>query len=234
MRIAMLLATVIVAACASDKLAVTPPSGVDLSGAWKLNEADSDDPLRLMQSQLAAATAGAGPGGQTGSGPGGPGGPGGRGSRGGAGAGGGFGPGGPTGPVMPSVTVLDDALRWPGKDLILKQAGGTVTFTSGGADRVCRPNASAGNHHHRTDDAAHGRDAPSRGRGDVPPPVCGWDDMTLVVQSGDPEEEHPPYELRFSLSADGERLVELVLFKGGRSSGFVASREWDRNKKAGP
>ena len=26
------------------------------------------------------------------------------------------------GPVMPSVTVLDDALRWPGKDLILKQA----------------------------------------------------------------------------------------------------------------
>ena len=85
MRIAMLLSAVIVAACASDKLAVTPPAGVDLSGHWKLNEADSDDALRLMQSQLAAATAGAGPGGQTGSGPGGPGGPGGRGSRGGPG-----------------------------------------------------------------------------------------------------------------------------------------------------
>src|SRR5271167_2165083 len=105
MRIAMFLATVIVAACASGKLAVTPPAGIDLSGHWKLNEADSDDALRLMQSQLAAATAGAGPGGQTGSGPGGPGGPGGRGSRGGAGAGG-FGAGGPMGPVMPSVTVL--------------------------------------------------------------------------------------------------------------------------------
>ncbi len=227
MRIAMLLSTVIVAACASDKLAVTPPTGVDLSGHWKLNEADSDDALRLMQSQLAAATAGAGPGGQTGPRPGGPGGPGGRGSRGGAGAGG-FGAAGPMGPVMPSVTVLDDALRWPGKDLILKQAGGMVTFTSGGADRACRPKSSEGNHQHRTDDAAHGRDALSHGRGDVPPPICGWDDKTLVVQSGDPEDERPPYELRFSLSEDGERLVELVLFKGGRSSGFVASREWNR------
>src|SRR5271167_3676144 len=135
MRIAMFLATVIVAGCASDKLAVTPPAGVDLSGHWKLNEADSDDPLRLMQSQLAAVTAGAGPGGQTGSGPGGPGG---RGGRGGAGAGS-FGPGGPGAPAVPSVTILDEALRWPGKDLILKQTAGTVTFTSGGADRVCRP-----------------------------------------------------------------------------------------------
>ncbi len=229
MRIALFLSTMIVAACASDKLAVTPPVGVDLSGHWKLNEADSDDALRLMQSQLAAATAGAGPGGQTGSGPGGPGGPGGRGSRGGPGAaGGGFGAGGPMGPVMPSVTVLDDSLRWPGKDLVLKQAGGMVTFSSGGADRACRPKPSEGNHQHQTDDAGHGRDALSHGRGDVPPPVCGWDDKTLIVQSGDPEDERPPYELRFSLSEDGQRLVELVLFKGGRSSGFVASREWDR------
>jgi len=225
MRIAVFLSTMIVAACASDKLAVTPPVGVDLSGHWKLNEADSDDALRLMQSQLAAATAGAGPGGQTGSGPGGPGG---RGSRGGPGAAGGFGAGGPMGPVMPSVTVLDDSLRWPGKDLVLKQAGGMVTFSSGGADRACRPKPSEGNHQHHTDDAGHGRDALSHGRGDVPPPVCGWDDKTLVVQSGDPEDERPPYELRFSLSEDGQRLVELVLFKGGRSSGFVASREWDR------
>jgi len=226
MRIAMLLATAVVAACASDKLAVTPPAGVDLSGHWKLNEADSDDPLRLMQSQLAAATAGANPGGQTGP------------TRGGArrGGGGGFGAGGPTGPVIPSVTILDEALRWPGKDLALKQTGGIVTFTSGGVDRVCRPRASPGAHHHQTggDDAAHGRDMPAHGRGDVPPPVCGWDEKTLVVQSGDPEDDHPPFEQRFSLSEDGERLVELVLFKGGRSSGFTASREWDRSAAVSP
>src|SRR5271169_2497769 len=107
MRIAMLLSTVIVAACASGKLAVTPPAGIDLSGHWKLNEADSDDALRLMQSQLAAATASAGPGGSTGS-------PNGGGRQGGRG--GGFGPGGP---VMPSVAALDEGLRWPGKDLAI-------------------------------------------------------------------------------------------------------------------
>ena len=130
MRIAMVLAVLAVAGCASEKLAQSPPKQVDLSGHWKLNAADSDDPLRLMQSQLANATAGAGPGGQTGST--------GRGNR--RGQGGDFGPG-PVGPVMPSVTTLDEALRWPGKDLTLKQSGGIVTFVSDGTDRVCRPTA---------------------------------------------------------------------------------------------
>ena len=68
MRIAMVMAAVVMAGCASDKLALTPPPGVDLSAHWKLNEADSDDPQRLLQSQLANATAAAGPGGSTGSG----------------------------------------------------------------------------------------------------------------------------------------------------------------------
>jgi hypothetical protein len=49
-----------------------------------------------------------------------------------------------------------------------------------------------------------------------------------VVQSGEPDEDHPPFEQRFSVSEDGQRLEEIVVFKGGRSSGFVASREWDR------
>jgi len=131
---------------------------------------------------------------------------------------------------MPPVAVLDEGLRWPGKDLAVTQRGGVVTFTVGGTNRVCRPGTMKGQHHRGTgvEDPSHGRDAPSHGRGDVPPPVCGWDEGTLVVQSGDPEEDHPPFEQRFSVSEDGERLVELVVFKGGRSSGFAASREWDR------
>ena len=103
MRIALILAAIVLAGCASEKLAPTPPAGVDLSGQWKLNEADSDDPQRLMQSQLATATASAGAGGTTGSS--------GRGSR----NGGGPVARGPTGPVMPSVAALDEGLRWPGK-----------------------------------------------------------------------------------------------------------------------
>jgi len=225
MRVAVSLAVVVLAACASDKLALTPPAGVDLSGHWQLNAADSDDPQRLLQSQLAAATAGAGPGGTTQTPSGGRGGR--QGGRGGAGTGG-FGNGGPMGPAIPAVAALDEAMRWPGRGLSIKQSGGVVTFTSDGGIRECRPAPSRAHHHRSADDPSHGRDAPSEGRGDAPPPACGWDQSTLVVQSGDPEDDHPPFELRFSVSEDGERLVELVLFKSGRSAGFTASREWDR------
>jgi hypothetical protein len=224
MRVAVSLAMVVLAACASDKLALTPPAGVDLSGHWQLNAADSDDPQRLLQSQLAAATAGAGPGGTTQTPSGGRGGR--QGGRGGGG--GGFGNGGPLGPATPSVAALDEALRWPGRGLSIKQSGGVVTFTSDGGTRECRPASSKAHHHRSADDPSHGRDTPAQGRGDAPPPACGWDQATLVVQSGDPEDDHPPFEQRFSVSEDGERLVELVLFKSGRSAGFTASREWDR------
>jgi hypothetical protein len=211
MRFAMVMAVVVMAGCASDKLALAPPQGVDLSAHWKLNEADSDDPQRLLQSQLANATAAAGPGGSTGSGGRG----GGQSSRGGGYA------GGPMGPAMPSVLTLDEALRWPEKDLVIQQSGGTVTFSSGGSKRVCRPDVDRHRHRLSGNDASHGR-------GDVPPPVCGWDARTLVVQSGEPEDERPPFELRFSVSDDGQRLIEVVSFKGGRSSGFTASRVWER------
>ena len=56
MRIAMLAGACILAACASNGLKPAPPSGVDLSGHWTLDEADSDDTQRLLQSQLKAAT----------------------------------------------------------------------------------------------------------------------------------------------------------------------------------
>jgi hypothetical protein len=48
------------------------------------------------------------------------------------------------------------------------------------------------------------------------------------VRSADPDDDMPPYEQRYSVSPDGQRLVEVVGFKGGRSSGFTMSRVWDR------
>jgi hypothetical protein len=203
MRIAMLAGACILAACASGRLATAPPSGVDLSGHWTLDEADSDDAQRLMQSQLAAATANASGSGQTSAGR--------RGASDGR---------GPTalGPVMPPVPVLDEGLRWPGKDVSIKQSGAVVTFSSGGSVRDCQVTPAKASAHL----------AATRGRGDAPPPHCGWDQGTLVVQSGEPEEDRPPYEQRFSVSSDGQRLVEVIRFKGGRYDGFTASRVWNR------
>ncbi len=203
MRVAVVAGVCILAACASTPLAPKPPSGVDLSGHWVLDEADSDDAQRLMQSQLVAATANASGSGQTRSG-----------RRQGPGAGG----PGAVGPLMPPVTVLDEGLRWPGKDVSIHQAGGLVTFSSGGNVRECDPTPNKS--------AVH--PVATRGRGDAPPPRCGWDQGTLVVESGEPEEDRPPYDQRFSVSPDGQQLVEVVLFKGGRSDGFTASRVWHR------
>src|SRR5580704_6137467 len=101
MRIALAFAVYVLTGCASGDLASAPPAGVDLSGHWRLNVANSDDPQRLMQSQIAAATANTTSDGQTGS-------PG----RGGRNGGRGSLQGGPMGPMMPSVLVLDEALRW--------------------------------------------------------------------------------------------------------------------------
>jgi hypothetical protein len=128
---------------------------------------------------------------------------------------------GPTamGPVMPPLLVLDEGLRWPGKDVSIKQSGPVVTFSSGGSVRDCQLKPAKAPAH---------SGAATRGRGDAPPPRCGWDEGTLVVQSGEPEEDHPPYEQRFSLSPGGQQLVEVILFKGGRSDGFSASRVWNR------
>jgi len=194
---------------------------VDFTGNWKLNEADSDDPMRLTQSQTAAASASSQSGG------GGSGGRGGR--RGGGGPGGGV--AGPMGPATPSISVLGAGLRWPGKNLQVKQIVGVVAFTSDGRNVVFQPAEAQKKRHHMggpatDDELPQGRDAP-RGR-DAPPPICGWEGKTLVVQSSDPDDDRPPYEERYSLSADGQRLVQVVGFKGGRSSGFTMSRVWDR------
>ena len=232
MRVVWVVALLLVSACASEKLALAPPRGIDFSGQWKLNEADSDDPQRVALSQSAgAATApsgsSGGQGGQGGRG-------GGRGGRGGAGTGtGSFGGGGPAGPAMPGVAALSDGLRWPGRELDIKQATGVVTITSLGAKQVYQPSADNKSQHHQRpgppdDGASRARDMRTRDRGNGPPPVCGWDDKTLVVESENPDDDHPPFEERYSLSDDGQRLIEVVSFKGGRSRGFTVSRVWDR------
>src|SRR5271168_2270308 len=224
MRIVMVAAVFLLSACASDRLASTPPAGVDLSGHWKLNDADSDDPQRLLLAQNAAA-------GQS-SAPGGSGGGSGRGGRGGGRSGGGamgMG-GGPGGPAMPSASAMAEGLRWPGKQLEIKQIAGVVAFTSEGGSVVCQP-MDGGHHGHQggadRDGDSSRRDAPSRSR-DAPPPRCGWMEKILIVENRESEDEHPPFEEHFGLSDDGRRLVEIVDFKGGRSSGFTMSRVWDR------
>jgi hypothetical protein len=233
MRVAVVVTLVLLCACASEKLALAPPHGVDFSGQWRLNEADSDDPLRLAQNQADPSKTAAGPG-QPG-GPGGQGGSGrgGRGGRGGGGAGGagGFGANGPTGPSMPGVGAMGEGLRWPGREVEIKQVAGVVAITSGGVNRVYQPVSfdQKPRHHKPPDDDPRDRDRdrPGRDRGGAPT-HCGWDDKTLVVQSGEPDDDHPPFEKRYSVSEDGQRLIEVVGFKGGRSGGFTLSRVWDR------
>ena len=220
----MAMALVCVASCATEKLAQAPPAGVDLTGHWKLNDADSDDPQRLVLAQNAAASQSSAPGGSGGGG----GGRGGRGGgRGGAGA---MGMGGPGGPAMPAASIMAEGLRWPGKQLEIKQVAGVVAFTSDGGSVICQP-MDGGHHGHHGDADRDGdssrRDAPSRSR-DAPPPRCGWMEKILIVENRESEDEHPPFEEHFGLSDDGRRLVEIVDFKGGRSSGFTMSRVWDR------
>ena len=219
MRIVVTLAVMCLTACASEKLGQAPPAGVDFSGHWKLNEADSDDAQRLIQ---APSDPSATPGGAAG-GSGGGRRPGGRGGM------GGMGPGVPGGPAMPSMSAMSEGLRWPGKQLEIKQVAGVVAFTSNGNSVICQPMDGEKPHrsHGEGRGGAGGRDAPSRSR-EAPPPRCGWADKTLIVQSGDPDDDRPPFDQHFSLSDDGRRLVEVVGFKGGRSSGFTMSRVWDR------
>ena len=96
---------------------------MDFSGHWKLNEADSDEPQRLILAPTdvpGTSGSGGGQGGHQGGGRGGP---------------GNMGLGVPGGPVMPSLSALGEGLRWPGKQLEIKQVGGVVAFTSDGNNR---------------------------------------------------------------------------------------------------
>jgi hypothetical protein len=207
---AVVVAMLILSACAADELAANPPTGVDFSGQWKLNEADSDDPQHLAQA--ANGTAANGNNSQQTS----------RG-RGRAGA-----PVGYQGPVAPPMGLMGASLRWPGKALEIKQVAGVVAFSSDGRNRVCQPGAQKKHRHH--DDDPRDRDSMPSGR-EAPPPVCGWSERTLVVRGADADEDRPTYEEDYSLSEDHMRLIEVVLFTAGRSTGFTLSRVWDRVQK---
>jgi len=220
MRFSLMLAMLVIAGCASEKLALAPPAGVDFSGRWKLNEADSDDPTRVVLSQNAAAQGSA-----TGSG--GQGGQGGRG-QGRGGRSGDLGAQPPLGPMAPDMSLLSEGLRWPGKQMEIQQAAGVVTITSLATRQVFKPGAAKRGPGNQNAQAAGERNTRALGRGQGPPAACGWDDKTLVVQPETDEEERAAFEERYSLSDDGQRLIEVVAFKGGRSGGFTVSRVWDR------
>ena len=189
-----------------------PPAGVDFSGHWKLNVADSDDPMHLLQIANAQAAAAADNAANSGRG--------GRGGRGGAGY------PGLIPPATPSVSALAEASRFPGKQLDIKQMGAVLTFTSAGQTRVCQPGAAkkAPRQHYSASD----RDAPLPAAREAPPPKCSWLEKTLIVQSSELDEDRPPFEEHYSISEDGQRLIEEVSFRRGRSSGFTMSRVWDR------
>jgi hypothetical protein len=215
MRVALLAAVVFISACASEGLRLAPPPGVDFSGHWKLNVADSDDPMHLLQianAQTAAAADNAANSGR-----------GGRGGRGGQGNG----YPGLIPPATPSVSALAEASRFPGKQLDIKQVGGVLTFTSSGQTRVCQPGDAKKTPRHHSN--ASDRDAPLPAARDTPPPKCGWLEKTLIVRSTEQDEDRPPFEEHYSISEDGQRLVEEVNFRGGRSNGFTMSRVWDRS-----
>ena len=220
MRVAALAAVVFIGACASDGLNSAPPAGVDFSGHWQLNVADSDDPVHLLQLANAQAAAAAD---NTGTGTGNSG----RGGRGGRGGGQGAGYPSLTPPAIPSVSAMADASRFPGKQLEVKQVGGVLTFTSAGQTRVCQPGYAKKSPRHRSN--ASDRDAPLPAAREAPPPKCGWLEKTLIVRGGEQDEDRPPFEEHYSISEDGQRLVEEVNFRGGRSNGFTMSRVWDRS-----
>jgi hypothetical protein len=223
-RTAFALTMILLAACASEKLALAPPAGVDFSGTWKLNKADSDDPQLLLQSQTDPNSAKATGGDSTGGGPSGGGGsPGGGrgGKRGGQRSNSSSGAAGAQAPPS-SVTLraLGSSLQWPAKDLRIKQVAGTVEITSQDITRTYHP---AG--------ATRRMPAPAKSEGavrrDAPPPICGWSAKTLVVRGSDSEDDRVPVEQHYAMSEDGRRLIEIAGVKG-HMDGFTMSRVWDR------
>jgi hypothetical protein len=212
MRGAIFAAVIFLSACAAEEQNLAPPPGVDFSGRWKFNAADSDDPMHLLQIASAQAAAAADNAANSG--------------RGGHGGHGGTGYPSLLPPATPSINLLAEASRFPGKQLDIKQVGGVLAFTSEGTTRVCQPGDAkkTPRHHGNPSD----RDAPLPAERDAPPPHCAWSEKTLIVRSSEAAEDRPPFEEHYSVSEDGQRLIEEVNFRGGRSTGFVMSRVWDR------
>lgn len=180
MRVAWILTTLILVSCAHEPLAVLPPPGVDFSGHWRLDAADSDDPHRLVQADSSGADSSDGPEGRS---------------------------------AAWSIGAIGDAMQWPGKDLVIKQIGGVVAFTSDGDNRVYQPSI----FYARATRAGHRRHSGRR---------CGWSGKSLLVEAT-PDDDGPMVEERYQISADGRRLLQTVRRAGGpRGAQFV--RVWDK------
>jgi hypothetical protein len=210
MRATFLLLIVLLAGCATESdLTLSPPPGVDLSGHWRLNVADSDDPLRLAQAMASgsAASQDQGPGGTQ------------RGGR--SGGSRSRNPGAPltmAQPVSISAAVMADLLHWPSTEVEIHQDGGVVTFNSDGDSRVYQPVKGANNA------AGHGG---KKGHRSDAPPRCGWSGTSLIVHI-EPEDDQPGFDAQYRVSEDGVRLLQLITLQGGRLTGFTMSRVWDR------
>jgi hypothetical protein len=205
MRAAFLLLIALSAGCATDRgLATSPPPGVDLSGHWRLNVADSDDPLRLTQAMSSGNGMGSPDQNQRG---------GQRSGRGGRSA-----AQLPFGqPISIPAMIVADLLRWPGAQMEIHQEGGTATFNSDGDSRIYRPGAGS------TKATGHAR---KDHRSSAPSP-CGWLGASLVVHV-EAEGNQPGFDAQYRVSDDGARLVQLITLQGGQLTGFTMSRVWDR------
>ncbi len=233
------LAVSLLGGCADRRPPEEPQwTPVDFSGHWVLNQADSDDPQRILQSQFKAAvgkTSDTGGNGGDGSG---------GGRRGGRGSGRGGGSGGRQGgsqsgssdsndggvsPIgrgpLPSMDLMSAAVRWPGKSLVITQSGETVTLNSDEATVECK-RMSLSEKKPRTQKPSSGEHRRSATDADLKQ-FCGLTGKSLVLHTGNMDEDHPPFVERFKISADGSRLIELVGF-GQRGGGFSLSRVWDK------
>jgi hypothetical protein len=215
LRATLIVLIALAAGCATDtKLATMPAPGVDLSGHWRLNVADSDDPVRLSQA-LAAGYGAVSPGqGSSGGG--------GRGGR--SGRSGGSRGGDPNAqipaaqPISIPTTIVAEVLRWPGTQVEIHQDGGVPTFISDGDSRIYQPTAGA---------KRAGGHSSTKGRRSSGPPVCGWSGSSLLVRV-EPENDQPGFDAQYRVSDDGTRLVQVITLQGGRMAGFAMSRVWDR------
>ncbi|MDE2304693.1 MAG: hypothetical protein KGL34_03980 [Gammaproteobacteria bacterium] len=203
MRSAWLIALLLLGGCADDRLAVAPPAGVDLSGHWRLDQSESDSPRQVFAMLAGFAKAGDSHTSPDRSGD--------RGDRGeseggrpeerepqGLGAADGLG-------------ALTDAMRWPGKNLVIRQVGGVVAFTSAGESRVYQPSA------------APVRGPAARERGAQTP--CGWSGDALLIAMR-PDDDGAIVEMRYRISEDRRRLVERIARAG--AGGVALTRVWDR------
>ena len=118
---------------------------------------------------------------------------------------------------------MSSAVRWPGKFLVITQGDAAVTLASDEATVECKRMSGRKTPGKKPSSSEHRRSATDADLRQF----CGLTGKSLVLHTGNMDEDHPPFVERFRISADGTRLVELVGF-GQRGGGFSLTRVWDR------